>query len=514
MSKLLEILGGGLFSVSSILLHWFNLNKNKGGLSGDLECIVEDIRNNNLKNAKKGISSYLHKNPRDAYGIIASALIHFSNNDFENATKDLNEVCLIKPSETMALYALGYSNEVLGNEAKALEFYQDCIKFKKHLSLPLMRMAAIYFKNGRINKAIEQYELLVANNETGVSSHQLLGYLYLAAQKYEKAIDTFNTNIIRDFDNFQDESKMKDDSQMKDDNLYDQVELGDRSESEGMIDDAIAHYEQALRIEPNFLRAVVNLGGCYLKKNELSLAAEQFNMAIDINDEIIDSYVGLAIAQHLSGEKNDATSTLGLASTINVNSARLFSKAFAFYLKHVLDEKQLSIYEYQQQGNEVTIKDVIDAHRTHIEKDINNAYIKYKMGMLMMESENLVEAKYYFKDVLRINPLHYRARTKLALCLYATGYKDEALDTLLGDDGPVKINDGRTLLISKTLELMYQSSILYSNNKKFVNVISEMGLGPKLLQMQYAFDSMGLLNRKAVNWEILKETAKYAIGVK
>ena len=102
----------------------------------------------------------------------------------------------------MALYALGYCYERLGKESQAIEFYQDCLKFKSYLQLPAQRLAAIYFKNGQLEKTIEQYEILKNEYPDDISTLVTLGHLYIATTRYMQAIETFNTAILIHPDNF------------------------------------------------------------------------------------------------------------------------------------------------------------------------------------------------------------------------------------------------------------------------------------------------------------------------
>ncbi len=69
----------------------------------------------------------------------------------------------------------------------------------------------------------------------------------------------------------------------------------------GAADQAIAQYQQAISLCPDFLEATIKLGTQYLQLNEHRLAAQQFNKAVEINDSIVDAYIGLAIAQNSAG---------------------------------------------------------------------------------------------------------------------------------------------------------------------------------------------------------------------
>ena len=218
----------------------------------------------------------------------------------------------------MVLYALGHCYERLGQEPQAIEFYQDCLKFKNYLQLPRQRLAAIYFKNAQLENTILEYELLKNEYPDDIASLIILGYLYIAHDNFTRAIETFNTAILIHPDNFNTDDDEIDQliregqfyaaiehidnilqaNDPRADLLLKRADILSRLES---IQESIANYEQALDICPDFLEATIKLGTQYLQLGEASLAAKQFNKAVEINDKIVDAYIGLAIAQKLDG---------------------------------------------------------------------------------------------------------------------------------------------------------------------------------------------------------------------
>ena len=81
---------------------------------------------------------------------MAAAALCLRENHLKEAMEELNSVYMRQPSNTLALYVLGHCFERMGHQAQAVEFYQDCLKFKDYLQLPAQRLGAIYFKDGRL----------------------------------------------------------------------------------------------------------------------------------------------------------------------------------------------------------------------------------------------------------------------------------------------------------------------------------------------------------------------------
>ena len=536
MSKLLEVFGRAItVNTADLVWHWLNAMKAK---EADEECpvideldeVIELLGNMDLDAAEEKLKFYLFENPDCTRGRMTAAAICLHRGDTDEAIEQLQTVYMQQPSNTMALYALGFCYEKNGKEAEAVEFYQDCLKFKSHLQLPRQRMGAIYFKNGRLEKTMNEYELLTTEHPEDISSLIALGYLYVEDQQFERAIDTFNMAIVSHPDNFHDDSQDDEISELVEAELFDKalenvqtlidqvgempdliVKLADILSRAGRASEAIVHYEKALRTQPNYLEATIKLGTHYLRMQRRALAAEQFNRAVEVNDEIVDAYMGLAIAQALGGNQQEAYGTLSLASAIQQNSTLLFSETATLHLQATISDKT--------QGKDVPensaemIADVIRAHQKRIQESPSSADVHYKYGILMMVAKNMPEAIASFENALKANPTHHRSRSKLALCLYEMEKKDDAIKILTEASQPL---DNNTLL------LHYQTALLYSDKQKFAKALCNLDHKMKenftqpeaIVNVQIVLENLGLVDRALATWDRLTETAHHAISAR
>ena len=212
MSKLLEILGRAItIDTADLIWHWLDTvmlkNAGQSAQPQQLNEIIESVNAGKLQTAQEQLRLYLFENPSCTHGRMAAAAICLDKNQLHKAIEQLNSVYMRQPNNTMALYALGYCYERLGKESQAVEFYQDCLKFKNYLQLPRQRLSAIYFKNGQLEKTVLEYELLRNEYPDDVSTLVTLGYLYIACGEYAKAIETLNVAILIHPDNFHAENK-------------------------------------------------------------------------------------------------------------------------------------------------------------------------------------------------------------------------------------------------------------------------------------------------------------------
>jgi len=273
----------------------------------------------------------------------------------------------------------------------------------------------------------------------------------------------------------------------------------------GATSDAIAQYQHALRSCPDFLEATIKLGTNYLRMHAEQLAAQQFNRAIEINDEIVAAYVGLAAAQKLAGQASEALKTLSLASAIQPNSAFLFAETGKLILKAALDANLIQAPEAGRPLDEV----VIAAHRAHLERFPYNPDLHYRLGILLSGVNRMREAVESFEMTLQINPTFTRAGTKLAVCLFETGRSNEALERIMPP----------THYAPDTLDLYYQTALLYCNRIKFASSVInlqhqlEATFGPNLdptTNISIVLQNLGLSDTVGLMWENLCQTAAHA----
>ncbi|MHC4691365.1 MAG: tetratricopeptide repeat protein [Planctomycetota bacterium] len=530
MSALLEILGRAItVDTADLITYWLDAVKlpkddSESAQYQQLNKIIGLLGDRKLEAAREQIRLYLFENPSCTLGRMAATVVLMQKNQIQNAIEELNSVYLRQPNNTMALYALGYCYERLDKEAQAIEFYQDCLKFKRYLQLPAQRLAAIYFKNGQLEKTIQQYELLKNEYPDDISTLVTLGHLYIASQEYTKAIETFNTAILLHPGNFYTEDDDVD-LLIADGQFYDALEhiqglmqnqpdrpdliakCADVLAMLGSTEEAVAQYEEAIRLCPDFLEATIKLGTQYLQLNAEQAAAKQFNRAVEINDKIVDAYIGLATASKLASDTSYALATLSLAAAIQPNSSFLFAETATLQFKARFGQNFPC-----PDGHDAAslIEAVICAHKKQISSRPNNPDLHYRLGVLLMSTARLKDAILSFHTALKINPTYHRANSKLAVCLFETNRKKLALQQL----NPPEYLD------NDTLQLHYKIAMLYCDKLKFASSLINLD---RLLEENFTradatvnisivLQNLGLLDRVTATWDNLSDTTSQAIG--
>ena len=506
ISKILEIFGRAVnIDTPQIIWHWIEatINKDRGFADASMDEILDLVCNLKLHLADEKIQNYKEANPGSVIAEMAEAMLCLKRNKVQQTIAHLNYIYQHQPNNTMALYVLGHCYERLGKDDLAVRYYQDCVKFKGYLQLPLQRLGAIYFRNGRLTDAINQYRQLCHEYPDDTESYIILGYLYIANQEYQHAIDAFNNAITMHPDNFQNNSEFAEiDELIKNSNLEGAIEamksmfeqlgelpelyikLSDLHYYAGNFLDAINCLKKASKLQSNNLQAAIKLGTLYMKENYISQAAEQFNIALELNDEIVDAYIGLATGQYLVRQTNDCRDTISLASAVQQNSTLLYGQAVCLKNKACLN-------------TEVSIEKMILEHQKNIGKNPEDPDAYYKAGLILLAAGDIKQACDKFETTLQLNPYHFRAKSKLVICSFEMGKPERAFEILNENDG----------LDSEIINLHYKTAVLYCDQYKFDGAMDRLNENMKqcfahtdpINNIAVVLANIGVIDRASVN---------------
>lgn len=546
MSRLLEILGRGLeVDTAGLIKDWLYTVVNKENSGGpeiwrqvdetdragqaetiaqrDFREIVDLIAAGKTGPAEEKLRFFLFEDPGSVEGRMAAAAISLGRDDVEGAVESLRSVYMRQPGNTMGLYALGHCCERLGREAEAVEYYQDCLKYGRELELPQYRLAAIYFKQGRLGDTTAEYERICTEKPGDITSLVTLGHLYLAGRRWQEAIEAFNNAILMHPDNFRAEQGEQEADYVvqqgaaeesvrwfeaavkdNDEDAEAHMRLAELLGAVGDDTEAVAHYKRALEIEPNSLVGVIKLATHHLRNRRGHAAAEEFTRAVEINEQVVEAYQGLARAQSLAGDAKEAVNTVSLGAAIHQNSILLFTHAA------ILQVESESGGELAGSGKgiaELAAK-AIGAHEKRLAESPANPEVLHRYALLLAGAGRGADAVRALEAALRINPAYHRARCTLVALLCEGVSAESALAYLVGERPP-----GRDVV-----DLHYRTAILYCNKSRFVGALGQVqsSLQKNLADLDptsnlsVVLQNLGLLDRAALAWQCLCDTTDRA----
>jgi tetratricopeptide (TPR) repeat protein len=342
VNRLLEILASGLSeSPSQIIVDYI---RSKAKNIDNFDDLPEFLISRDTEYAEAFIRERLFENPDCIWTNFIAAAVDLFKNRTKSAYEHLEKICTQKPADPVAKYSLGYCCEHLDLPQKAVSCYKDALKFRPGWQLPLKRIAAIYFKQTRIEECIEQYQVLQKNNPDNITYHLITGYLYILENQWKKAKRTFEDAIICgpqqqiQADTPADFFLQAGETQQALDTINQEIEktpsqpelLYKRAQIYKILkqtDAEIQDYQLALKICPFFIEAAIQLATVYSDSAEYTQASRLYYKALAVNTRYIELYTALACVNlHLSG-KRTACETISLAGSLVPNNCILVKAA-------------------------------------------------------------------------------------------------------------------------------------------------------------------------------------------
>ncbi|MBW2602832.1 MAG: tetratricopeptide repeat protein [Deltaproteobacteria bacterium] len=162
------------------------------------------------------------------------------------------------------------------------------------------------------------------------------------------------------------------------------------------IDKAVYHYKEALKIKPDYVTALYNLGTALLKKKNYDEAVVYFKKVLKINPQKTDARMNLANVLFIQGKYDEVFSHYNkIIKTDSKNTDARMDLANIFFLQ-AKPEKAISHY------------------REILKTDSENANAHYNLAYMLSAQKNTDQAEYHYKETLRINPNHEKAHYNLA----------------------------------------------------------------------------------------------------
>ncbi len=182
---------------------------------------------------------------------------YLARNDTSRALEQFLKALEIYSDDPYLHYDLALTYDMKGALDKAKYHLKKAIELKPDYSDAYNYLGFVYFRQGKVDEAIEAYHkalenLLYLNPQ---DAHLNLGVAYLSRKEYQKAK---------------------------------------------------VHLEEAIRLVPDFAAAYNNLGKVYEGLRQYSEAKESYERAIEYNSEYADAYLNLGKLLYRSGDRQKA----------------------------------------------------------------------------------------------------------------------------------------------------------------------------------------------------------------
>lgn len=225
---------------------------------------------------------------------------------------------------------------------------------------------------------------------------------------------------------------------------------GNEHLAQGRHDEAIACYQEAVAIAPDYAEAINNLGHVCLRLDRDDDAEKYLNQAISLNPDLANAYYNLGNLFRKRGRTDEALANYEQARTLNPDNAEAHYSLGELFLALGRDPEAL------------------DSLRCAVELDSSHVMAHQALGLVCQRLGRLEEAREGCRRAALLRPDSFLAHYNLAMILRQMGVDNEAMASL-----------NRTIALSPN----------------FVDAYFELG---NLLREQSQFDAAILYYEKAI----------------
>ena len=274
-----------------------------------------------------------------------------------------------------------------------LTFWSDVVTKSPNLAGPRNNLGNAFEEKGLTDKAIEQYQIVLARYPNDARAHENLGVAFLNQGLMDKAVEELETTI-----------KLRPD-------YYDAYyNIGLVFFRKGWTEKAIGQYESALRIKPDFALAYVNMGIAYGHLGNLDKAVNYFETAVNLEPNLAEAHYNLGTAYGKLGSLEKAIGHLQTAVKLRPN---YFNAHYTLGKAYITSGSTDNAIEHLQAAVNLQ-PDNADAH-----SDLGKAYVA--SGSIDKGMEHLQQA-------VKLQPDLAEAHKYLGDALYRKGLTDDAIE--------------------------------------------------------------------------------------
>jgi tetratricopeptide (TPR) repeat protein len=288
------------------------------------------------------------------------------------------------------------SKQYLSRAARAILLFAACAKAQESKGQTLAQQfqsAAAQYESGRLVEAASLLEALLPQAPKNFDVHELLGLVYAAQSRNDKAVGQLRIAV-----------------QLKPDSAAARANLAVGLYRSGNLKAAEEQFQQALRLEPLNYDANRNLGELYVQTGRTEQAVPLLEKAQQIEPGYDNGY-DLALAYYLSGKLDQAKQ---LVETL----AKQGDRGELHNLLGQIDEKQ---GQFLSAANEYETAAHMDPSEVNL----------FDWGSELLLHRTYDPAIEVFQQAATRYPNSTRVMIGLGMALYGRGRYDEAVESLL-----------------------------------------------------------------------------------
>lgn len=344
---------------------------------------------------------------------------------WRNTEALFNRAVSVTKGNFMAHYNLANKLSALGRNGEAIAHYEAALRIRPDYANAHNNLGTVLDTMGKHDEAAKHYALALASSRTDASCINA-GNAALRAGKIDEAI-AFYREALR----------------LNPNSSQARHNLGFALMQQRKFDDAIAELRQALQLNPGYVDAYHNLGIALLRQGKVTAAIESFSAGLQLDPNRFETHSYLATALSEAGRMDEAMPHLQKALELRPDDAQVrssFGVALAQQgrMAEAIQELQQAIrtdpklaHAYGNLGNALAsqgrIAEAVVQYRKAIEIAPEDEQTLGNLATALAEEGKLDESIEHFKSALKLNPGNAQTHFNFGLILLRAGRKEDAI---------------------------------------------------------------------------------------
>lgn len=315
----------------------------------------------------------------------------------EEAIAHYTEALKALPEYAEAHYNLGICLANQGKPQEAMARYLEAIRFKPDFWRAYFNLADLLAKEGKTTEALSRYTEALRLKPEYAEAHSNLADLLVRQGRTDEALSHYSEAV-----------------RLNPDLAVAQNNLGLLLTKEGKVEEAIMHFSEALRVSPKYEEAQTNLAKAMTSGGKIAEAKVHYNLGIafDGQGKLLEAVAEYNEALRIKPDYAEVHNNLGVA----LGKLGRFSEAVT-HLSEALKLKPDFVDAHNNLGiaNAMQGKtaDAIFHFTEVVRLDPKFVTAHYNLGLLYVREGKLDEAIHEFSEAVRIKPDYGEARSEL-----------------------------------------------------------------------------------------------------
>lgn len=358
-------------------------------------------------------------------------MILVSLNRLEEAIASYGRALQLKPGVPDILNNMAVALQTQGDTEGAIAAYREALQAQPDLPQASMNLGSIYSGRGQFIEAAEIFRAALLHQPNDADLHFQLGNAF-----YESAINKSNSNVMKPGASKFDAAK----SAGEDNSTND---LQEAILQETIIQEAIAAFQQAVSLRPEWAQAVNNLGIALKQAGDSENALACFGKAILLQPDFAAAHFNLGEALFQCGRLHDATAAYQNALALDPNSPQTHNNLGITLCDLGMFEEAVASFrlalalrpDYSEACNNLgnalkaagRLNEAISVYRVAIVLRPNDAAVWNNLGCSLISQGDVDEALGTLRKSLELRPDSSEALANLGNALKDQGDLDTAL---------------------------------------------------------------------------------------